>query len=52
MERRALIKGMVAGLSSLYLSKSYAGRLLKAPYADPFKPAWDSLMLIGQFRNR
>lgn len=43
MERRTLIKGMAAGLSSLYLSKSYAGRLLKAPYADPFKPNWDSL---------
>lgn len=43
MERRRLIKGMAVGLSSLYLSKSYAGRILKAPYADPFKPTWDSL---------
>ncbi|TSJ36491.1 alpha-L-fucosidase [Mucilaginibacter corticis] len=43
MERRILIKGMAAGLSSLYLSKSYAVRLLKAPYTDPFKPTWDSL---------
>ncbi|WP_214072970.1 alpha-L-fucosidase [Mucilaginibacter sp. dw_454] len=44
MERRTLIKGIAAGVSSLYLSKSYAGRLLKAPYAaGPFQPTWDSL---------
>ncbi|MFD2871722.1 alpha-L-fucosidase [Mucilaginibacter ximonensis] len=44
MERRTLLKGIAAGVSSLYLSKSYAGRLLKAPYAAPaFKPTWDSL---------
>ncbi|MES2377865.1 MAG: alpha-L-fucosidase [Bacteroidota bacterium] len=44
MERRTLIKGMAVGLSSVYLSKSYGGRLLKAPYvADIFKPTWDSL---------
>jgi alpha-L-fucosidase len=44
MERRTLIKGMAVGLSSLYLSKSYAGKLLKAPYAaDTFKPTWESL---------
>ncbi|GAA4102001.1 alpha-L-fucosidase [Mucilaginibacter panaciglaebae] len=44
MERRALLKGIAAGVSSLYLSKSYAGQLLKAPYATPrFEPSWDSL---------
>lgn len=44
MERRTLIKGITAGISSLYLSKSYAGRVLKAPYAaGPFQPSWDSL---------
>lgn len=44
MQRRTLIKGMAVGLSSLYLSESYAGKLLKAPYAaDTFKPTWDSL---------
>ncbi|ASU34566.1 alpha-L-fucosidase [Mucilaginibacter xinganensis] len=44
MKRRTLIKGMATGLSSLYLSKSYAGRLLNAPYADgQFQPTWDSL---------
>ncbi|PWK78864.1 alpha-L-fucosidase [Mucilaginibacter oryzae] len=35
---------MALGLSSLYLSKSYAGRLLNRDYAaGPFKPNWDSL---------
>lgn len=44
MERRTLLKGLAASVSSLYLSKSYAGRLLKAPYAAPhFQPTWDSL---------
>ncbi|WP_145861021.1 alpha-L-fucosidase [Pedobacter suwonensis] len=44
MKRRTLIKGMALSLSSLYLSKSYAGQLLNAPYAaGPFKPTWDSL---------
>jgi len=44
MNRRNVLKGMALGLSSFYLSKSYAGRLLKAPYAaGPFKPTWDSL---------
>lgn len=44
MKRRTLLKGIAAGASSLYLSKSYAGRLLSAPYAAPrFKPTWDSL---------
>ena len=44
MKRRTLIKGMALSLSSLYLSKSYAGQLLNAPYAaGPFKPNWDSL---------
>ncbi|UEG55007.1 alpha-L-fucosidase [Mucilaginibacter daejeonensis] len=44
MKRRALIKGMAIGLSSAYFSKSYAGQLLKAPYAaGPFQPTWDSL---------
>jgi alpha-L-fucosidase len=44
MERRTLLKGIAASISSLYISKSYAGRLLKAPYAAPaFQPTWDSL---------
>jgi len=47
MKRRALIKGGLAGLSSLYLSKTVANNLL-TPYAPvmqtgPFKPTWDSL---------
>ena len=44
MERRTLLKGIAASISSLYISKSYAGRLLKALYAAPaFQPTWDSL---------
>lgn len=44
MKRRNVLKGIALGLSSLYLSKSYAGALLNAPYsAGPFKPTWDSL---------
>ncbi|MCX2496012.1 alpha-L-fucosidase [Pedobacter sp. PF22-3] len=44
MKRRTLIKGIALSLSSLYLSKSYAGQLLNAPYAAGlFKPTWDSL---------
>ncbi|MFS2188247.1 alpha-L-fucosidase [Mucilaginibacter sp. Mucisp84] len=44
MNRRNVLKSMALGLSSFYLSKSYAGQLLKAPYAaGPFKPTWDSL---------
>ncbi|HTI59900.1 alpha-L-fucosidase [Mucilaginibacter sp.] len=44
MERRTLLKGIAASISSLYISKSYAGRLLKAPYAaSAFQPTWDSL---------
>ncbi|PAW94449.1 alpha-L-fucosidase [Mucilaginibacter sp. MD40] len=44
MERRTLLKGMALGLSSIYLSKSYAGTLLNVPYAaGPFKPNWNSL---------
>src|SRR5215217_6996003 len=47
MKRRALIKGGLAGLSSLYLSKAVANNFL-SPYAPtmqtgPFKPTWDSL---------
>ncbi len=39
-----MLKGMAIGLSSMYLSKGYAGHLLKAPYAaGRFKPTWDSL---------
>lgn len=47
MRRRTLIKGMATGLSSLYLSKLYAGSLL-SPRSNqairgPFQPTWDSL---------
>lgn len=47
MRRRTLIKGMATGLSSLYLSKLYAGSLL-SPRSNPairgpFLPTWDSL---------
>ncbi len=47
MKRRALIKGGLAGLSSLYLSKTIANDFL-TPYSPaiqsgPFKPTWDSL---------
>lgn len=44
MKRRNVLKGIALGLSSLYLSKSYAGHLLNVPRpAGPFKPTWDSL---------
>jgi alpha-L-fucosidase len=47
MKRRTLIKGGLAGLSSLYLSRTLGNGLL-TPYAPqmqtgPFKPTWDSL---------
>nr|WP_294794774.1 alpha-L-fucosidase [uncultured Mucilaginibacter sp.] len=47
MKRRTLIKGGLAGLSSLYLSRTLGNSLL-TPYAPqiqtgPFKPTWDSL---------
>ncbi|QXV64266.1 alpha-L-fucosidase [Mucilaginibacter sp. 21P] len=44
MQRRTLLKNMLVGLSSAYFTKSYAGRVLKAPYApERFKPTWSSL---------
>ncbi|GAB3925018.1 alpha-L-fucosidase [Mucilaginibacter myungsuensis] len=43
MDRRTLLKKLAAGAAALYVSKSYAGGLLKAPYADTFKPTWESL---------
>lgn len=44
MKRRTLIKGMALGMSSMYLSKSYASALLNKTYMPgPFKPSWDSL---------
>lgn len=44
MQRRTLIKGIATGITSLYLSKTYAGKMLGAPYAPgQFEPSWDSL---------
>ncbi len=45
MKRRALIKGGLAGLSSLYLSRSSAASFLTPTriQSGPFKPTWDSL---------
>ncbi|WP_184549250.1 alpha-L-fucosidase [Mucilaginibacter sp. FT3.2] len=48
MKRRTLIKGLVTGVSSLYLSKLYANNLLQVGSnpdiaAGPFKPNWNSL---------
>src|SRR5471030_3009643 len=46
MKRRSLIKGALAGLSSVFLSKAL-GRALVLPTnnmrAGPFEPTWDSL---------
>lgn len=52
MQRRTLIKGLVTGFSSLYLSNTYA-RSLMASQVDgivapgPFQPTWESL---GQYQ--
>ncbi len=47
MKRRTLIKGGLAGLSSLYLSKTLGKSLWSQHITNiqsgPFKPAWDSL---------
>ena len=48
MKRRALIKGLATGLSSIYLSKLYGSSLLQTHShsgiaAGPFEPTWRSL---------
>ncbi|MFI5139535.1 MAG: alpha-L-fucosidase, partial [Sphingobacteriales bacterium] len=48
MKRRTLIKGLAAGLSSLYASKLYSSNLLPVfsnsdIAAGPFEPTWKSL---------
>ncbi|WP_143306519.1 alpha-L-fucosidase [Chitinophaga vietnamensis] len=52
MKRRTLIKGLAAGVSSLYLSNLYARSILNAQSIPrlapgPFQPTWDSL---GQYQ--
>lgn len=48
MKRRALIKGLATGLSSLYMSRLFGSNLLH-PYSSPgiapgpFQPTWESL---------
>ncbi len=46
MKRRTLIKGMAAGISSLYLSNVFAHPFLSSrnKALGPFQPNWDSLM--------
>lgn len=48
MKRRTLIKGLATGISSLYLSKTFAGSLGSLHpdnqiISGPFRPTWDSL---------
>ncbi|WP_245447224.1 alpha-L-fucosidase [Mucilaginibacter celer] len=48
MKRRALIKGLAAGVSSLYLSRGFASSLIQTNLnaettSGPFKSGWDSL---------